>query len=274
VGPLVSGVRNFAWRLLGLEQSFAGIHVALRRLGLDQSWHEWHFREESPWDQSIFHGVVVANEYQLPDSFNPEDIIIDVGMHFGSFCYAALSRGSHHVYGYEADRENYDLAAANLRPYGDRVHLYHKAVWRSDRTGDLLYHPGSCSMGNSGGGNIFWPGEQKLDVIAFDDILEEVTHDGKTRVKFVKMDCEAAEFPILLTSRKLSLIDTIHGEFHEVNDGKYDSTPIPSVAQIAGVERFTLEELEKCLDRAGFSVTATRSGDCGLGKFFATRRAG
>jgi hypothetical protein len=87
------------------------------------------------------------------------------------------------------------------------------------------------------------------------------------------MDCEFAEFPILLTSQKLSLIDNIHGEFHEMNDGKYDSTPIPPVAQIAGVERFTFGVLKKCLERAGFSITAIRSTDPRLGKFFAIRRA-
>jgi FkbM family methyltransferase len=273
VGPFVSTVRNFAWRLLGLEQSFEGICAVLRQLRIDHSGHEWHFREESPWDKHIFQEVVVANEYRLPDSFLPEDIIIDIGMHVGSFCYAALSRGSHSVYGYEADEDNYNLAVANLKLFGERVRLHHKAVWRSDRTGDILYHPGSSSIGNSGGGTVYWPAEHKVQVVAFDDVLLEVTHGGKDRVKLVKMDCEWAEFPILLTSRYLSLIDSIHGEFHEMNDGKHDFTPIPAVAQIPGVERFTLDELTKCLKGAGFSVTAIRVAGSGLGKFFATRQA-
>jgi FkbM family methyltransferase len=275
VGHLVSAVRALAWRILGLRQSFQGIYTVLCQLAVD-SGQEWHFREGTVWDKAIFHEVVAANEYRLPDSFQPEDVIVDIGMHFGSFCYAALSRGSHNVYGYEADQENYDLAVANLRPFGERVHLYHKAVWRSDRRGDILYHPGSSSISNSGGGGVYWPGEHQMDVIAFDDILQEVTQDGKNRVKLVKMDCECAEFPILLTSQKLFLIDNIHGEFHEMNDGKYDSTPIPPVAQVAGVERFTLDELKKCLYRAGFSVTAIRYAEpqyAKFGKFFATREA-
>jgi len=273
VGPLVSAIRNFAWRMLGLRQSFEGIYTVLCKLPVDAFRYEWHFREWTPFDKDIFHEVVDANEYRLPYSFKSQDIIVDVGMHIGSFCYAALSRGSHNVHGYEADRENYDLAVANLKPFGQRVHLHHKAVWRSDRRGDPLYHPGSSSHSNTGGGNVYWPGQNKMDVIAFDDILHEVTGGEKKRVKLVKMDCEFAEFPILLTSRKLSLIDSIHGEFHEMNDGQHDSTPIPPVAQVAGVERFTLDELTKCLGRAGFSVTTTRSPHPRLGKFFATRRA-
>ncbi len=273
IGPLVSAVRDFAWRMLGLRQSFERIYAVLCQLPVDDSRHEWHFREGTPWDKHIFQEVVIANEYKLPDSFKPEDIVVDIGMHIGSFCYAALARGSHNVYGYEADRENYNLAVANLKPFGERVHLHQKAVWRSDRRGDILYHPGSSSIGNSGGGTVYWPGENKMDVIAFDDILQEVTHDGKSSVRMVKMDCEWAEFPILLTSRKLSLIDSIHGEFHEMNDGKYDATPIPPVAQIAGIDRFTLDELTRCLERAGFSVTASRSANSQMGKFFATRKA-
>ena len=281
VGPLISALRDVAWKMLGLRQSFEQIYAFLWQivlhhlwqLAVDHSGQEWHFRGGIPWDKHIFHEVVIANEYQLPDFFKPEDIIVDVGMHVGSFCYAALARGSHNVYGYEADRENYNLATANLKPFGEGVHLHQKAVWRSDRRGDILYHPGSSAIGNSGGGTVYWTGGNKMDVIAFDDILQEVTHDGKDRVRMVKMDCEWAEFPILLTSRKLALIDSIHGEFHEMNDGRYDSTPIPPVAQIAGVERFTLDELTKCLKQAGFLVTATRSGNSRFGKFFATRQA-
>lgn len=272
IGPLVSAVRIFAWRLLGLGQSFERIYTALGQLPVHDS-NDWHIRKGMPWDKHIFHEVIVANEYKLPDYFRPDDIIVDIGMHIGSFCYAALSRGSHCVFGYEADRENYNLAAANLKPFGERVHIQQKAVWRSDRKGDVLYHPGSSTIGNSGGGTVYWPEGNKMDVIAFDDILQEVTHNGKERVRLVKMDCEWAEFPILLTSRKLSLVDSIHGEFHEMNDGRYDSTPIPPVAQIPGVERFTLDELTKCLNQAGFSVTAVRSGDSRFGKFFANRQA-
>jgi FkbM family methyltransferase len=273
VGPLVSAIRNFAWKMLGLRQSIDGICNLLCQLPSYDSKYEWHFRDWTSFDKDIFHEVVDGNEYRLPNSFKPQDIIVDVGMHIGSFCYAALSRGSHNVHGYEADRENYDLAMANLKPFGQRVHLHHKAVWRSDRRGDTLYHPGSSSHSNTGGGNVYWPGQNKMAVIAFDDILEEVTDGGKKRVKLVKMDCEFAEFPILLTSRKLSLIDSIHGEFHEMNDGQHDSTPIPPVAQVAGVERFTLDELTKCLRQAGFSISTTRSPEPRLGKFFATRQA-
>src|SRR6476659_8442412 len=84
-------------------------------------------------DEAIFHHLVDDDEYRLPASFDPEDVIVDVGAHIGSFCYAALARGAGRVHGYEADPRNFACAAANLRPFGDRIRLAHRAVWRSDR---------------------------------------------------------------------------------------------------------------------------------------------
>src|ERR1051326_1052387 len=46
----------------------------------------WKFRHNTL-DRAIFNGVVLFNEYQLPARFAPEDIVIDVGAHIGSFAY-------------------------------------------------------------------------------------------------------------------------------------------------------------------------------------------
>src|SRR3979490_1223457 len=56
----------------------------------------WRFRNGTL-DQAIFNGVVLFNEYRLPDRFAPGDIVIDVGAHIGSFAEAVLSRGCEKV---------------------------------------------------------------------------------------------------------------------------------------------------------------------------------
>ena len=43
-------------------------------------------------DEAIFHNVYHQNEYGLPERLNPDAVIIDIGVHIGSFCYTALSR--------------------------------------------------------------------------------------------------------------------------------------------------------------------------------------
>src|SRR5437764_1613966 len=86
----------------------------------------------------IFDGVVALDEYRLPKRFEPDDVVVDVGAHIGSFAYAVVLRGGEHVWSIEPDRANFTFAAENLRPHIDKgfVQLMQRAVWRSDRNDD------------------------------------------------------------------------------------------------------------------------------------------
>ena len=232
--------------------------------------HSFHFREGTL-DERMFQAVSLYNEYRLPDSFEPDDIIVDVGTHIGSFCYAALERGSNCVHGFEADEANFVCATQNLQNFGGRVTLQQKALWRSDGPATTLrfFAPRDCA--NTGGGNVVWnEGEQEVQAIPFDDAIRAITRDGRYRVRLLKIDCEGSEFPILLTSRTLHLIDRIVGEYHEFH-GDRDDYPIPAIARVDGFDRFTIDELTTFLRRAGFEVESTRDGETNMGLFFATR---
>jgi FkbM family methyltransferase len=234
--------------------------------------HPLGFRSGT-YDERIFREAHDGNEYRLPERLEPDDIVVDIGMHIGGFCLAALERGSHRVYGFEAEAGNFACAARNLKPFGHRVQVYHKAVWRSDRSAGNLKFTGSFDLANTGGGGlIFWEGaggfEQEVETVAFDDVIRAITERGSRRVKLLKIDCEGSEFPILLTARTLPLIDTIAGEFHEVG-GDFDTHLIPNRARIRGVSRFTMAVLSRALERAGFRVTSVRHPHTHLGLFFA-----
>jgi len=234
--------------------------------------HTFQFRSGTL-DEDIFHCVCEANEYRLPEAFHPDDIIIDVGMHIGSFCYAALSRGSNHVHGFEAELSNYESAVRNLRPFANRVCLHHKAVWRSDSDVHSLRFFGSRDRSNTGGGNVvFAAGECEVEAIPFDEVILAVTDGGRKRVRLLKIDCEGSEFPILLTSLYINMIDHIIGEFHEFG-GDYDPYKVlPEGTRVPGFERFTIVELSGVLRRAGFDVTWERPPESNIGLFFASRR--
>src|SRR5437660_434898 len=155
------------------------------------------FREGTN-DRVIFSEVLDQNEYRLPGKLRPDDIVIDIGAHIGSFCLAAFLRGSRRIYGFEAEGGNYRCACRNLRRLGASVRLYQKAVWRSDRSGDALYHTGYSDAGrNTGGGNVFChaTAATRIDALPLDEVLRDVTRNGQDRVKLVKLDCEMAEFP-------------------------------------------------------------------------------
>ena len=253
----------------------------------------WSFRPGTL-DQMIFDGVVALDEYRLPERFEPDDVVVDVGAHIGSFAYAVVLRGGKHVWSIEPDRTNCAVAAEHLRPYVDRgyVRLMHAAVWRSDPNDDELrfdgYHafpqsyPGMDGILNTGNGSVVWGLGEPVAKIAFDDVVDLATNRGERRVRLLKLDCEGAEWPIVLTSRRLHLIDEIVGEFHELG-GPFpeigeDRPSNAHVFQSDRVAGFTIEELVRFLGDAGFSVTHSRHvrpGGAleGLGYFFATRES-
>lgn len=251
----------------------------------------WSFRPGTL-DQLIFGGVVAVDEYRLPERFEPDDVVVDVGAHIGAFAYAVVMRGGEHVWSIEPDGANCALAAENLRPYVDRgfVQLLQRAVWRSDRNDDELrfdgYHefPQSfldlAGVVDTGAGSVMWGVGKPVQKIAFDDVVDLATNRGDRRVRLLKLDCEGAEWPILLTSRRLHLIDEIVGEFHEIGgsfleigEERLSRAHVFHSDRVAG---FTVEELVRFLDDAGFCVSYRRhlrpNGALeGYGLFFATR---
>ncbi|MBA3766650.1 MAG: FkbM family methyltransferase [Acidobacteria bacterium] len=254
----------------------------------------WRFRDNTL-DKAIFNGVVLFNEYRLPEKFAPDEIVLDVGAHIGSFAWAVVSRGCENVYSIEPDLMNYEIAAENLRPFIEKgyVQLVSGAAWRSDPNTDELYfdgyHPfpesytGMEGIINTGNGSVIWGVGEPVLKVAFDAIIDEVTNYGEKRVRLLKLDCEGAEWPILLTSRRLYLIDEICGEFHEIG-GEFleisEDRPLKeSIFRNERLANFTIEGLVGYLSDAGFAVTYHRhrrpTGALeGLGLFFATREGG
>jgi FkbM family methyltransferase len=250
----------------------------------------WKFRDNTM-DRMIFNGVVLFDEYRLPPRFAPDDVVIDVGAHTGSFAHAAASRGCENVCSIEPDLENCEIAAANLHEYIEKgvVRLMRGAVWRSDANDDELrfdgYHPfpesyvGMEGIVNTGNGSVIWGEGEPVPKLAFDEIVDSVTNRGKQRVRLLKLDCEGAEWPILLTSRRLHLIDTICGEFHElgglfleISENRRSKEPI---FRTESRTKYTIDMLERFLNDAGFAATYHRhlrpTGALeGLGLFFAT----
>lgn len=217
----------------------------------------------------IYDQVVRQNEYLLPSRFAPGTRVVDIGTHVGSFSYLALIRGAAEVVGYEPEPSNHRCAEQNLASFGSRVAVHRTAVWRSDApTRHLPFLP-SSDAGNTGGGSVIWNTEGPVvDAVPFDTVIEAASEGGRRRVGLVKLDCEGAEFPILLTSTLLDRVDHIVGEYHELR-----AEPPPHAA-VPGYSEFALGDLEEALRASGFSVTSTSraSGVYGeMGLFFAHR---
>jgi FkbM family methyltransferase len=220
-------------------------------------------------DDVIYAGVVTRNEYRVPADLSGA-IVVDVGTHVGAFSYLALTRNAAEVHGFEPEPSNYACAVRNLAPFAQRVHLFNRAVWRSDVSAPGLHFFRSPDRANTGGGTLIWDTDGPLvDAVKFDDVVDEVTEGDRRRISLLKIDCEGAEFPILMTSKRLDAVDRIVGEYHELRAG------LPRHVQLPGCEEFAVEMLAAHLERAGFIVTLEPQavGTFGaLGLFFAERR--
>jgi FkbM family methyltransferase len=219
-------------------------------------------------DDVIYTNVVARNEYRVPEDMSGA-VVIDVGMHVGAFSHLALTRGAAELHGFEPEASNYLCAVQNLAPFGARVHLHHRAVWRSDIVAPALHFWRSTDDANAGGGTLIWDTDGPLvDVVSFDNVLDTISENGRRRISLLKIDCEGAEFPILLTSNRLGHIDRIVGEYHELR------AELPQHVRLPGCEQFTVEILAAHLETFGFAVTLEQQAMAtfgALGLFFAER---
>ena len=184
-------------------------------------------------DLSIWTSVLNDDEYRI-DPLLPEDIVLDIGMHTGSFCARAYMAGSRRIYGFEVNPDNFRLAQANV---GGIAQTYNVAVVRSDeRKTDPVYYAG-YGIDNTGAGTVFGGEGSVIQTVAFDDII------GDTNVRLVKMDCEGSEWPILMTSQRLAQVQEFVGEWHLNSNA--------AIEQIHGIKP-SLPLLAWQMNQAGF----------------------
>lgn len=223
----------------------------------------WRLRPRTL-DRRIAYHVLVENEYRLPGPIRSGDIVLDVGSHVGTFALAALRAGAGLVHCFEPDEDNYRLLAHNLAPF-PAARLHRAAVWRSDEPEALVHLHNPLTPRNTGACRIAPPGlGQPVAAVALDALIDEVTAGGK-RVRLLKLDCEGAEWPVLLTSRRLERVDALCGEYH--------LGTLPEAFGVAGCEVFGPGLLKQALVSQGYRVTVQplppRPQPCGL--FFAVR---
>jgi FkbM family methyltransferase len=242
------------------------------------------FLRPGTYDAAIWHSVL--RDYPtLPASFSADEIVLDIGSHTGAFCKLAADRGAR-VVGYEANRENHALARMNL--FGsESVSLFLTAVWRSDEVGSQLLYTPAAAPDNTGGGSVLFttaedhrkafPGQSMREI---SEELRQSSHAVPTKaldeilrtvgpVRFMKIDVEGAEFPILLTASELRWVSEISGEYHDFTDLQMEQLA-PSA--VVGQERYSANVLSRHLEAAGFRV-AFRPAVEGRGLFEAQRRS-
>ena len=239
------------------------------------------FKAQSAFEAALVRSIIRWDEYQvLGRHFRPEDVVIDIGAHIGSFSFACHYGGSREIHAFEADPTNFVRLRNHLSDLLG-MHLYNRAVFRSDAPAvDGLLHTGPALF-NTGGGNVIFGGQlfdsdtqeswisaetdrSRVLAVPLDEVLGRFE-----RVKLLKLDCEGSEYPILLTSTQLPKVERIVGEYHDIHESAMSL--LVAEARLDGFTSYGSDLLARKLAAAGFRVSIIPT-DAGRGRFEAVRK--
>ena len=165
-------------------QSMGGFQVAYRKGTADERVLRHSF------DHDIFFSGIP--EYKPAK----DHVIIDVGAHIGTFSLLASSRvplGK--VFAIEASEDSFNLLRINVAlNTATNVSVHHLAL--SDRRGQcMLYHDTS-----TWGHTIVKPLSPKGETVKCCTLPDFLESNDIDRCHFIRLNCEGAEFPILLST--------------------------------------------------------------------------
>ncbi len=167
---------------------------------------------------------VFYDKAYTPDFFTiwDHDVVVDIWGQMWSFSILAAGITDNNVYSFEPFDENFLLFQENLKLNNiNNVVLEPYGLWAKEKTVEFYIHPE-----NSGWHSIYnkYPKDvvteiRKIKVISFNSYFEKMNLD---EIHFMKIDCEGAEYEILLNMKDniLKKISKIVMELEEFDDKK------------------------------------------------------
>jgi FkbM family methyltransferase len=219
-------------------------------------------------DHCVWSSVNDYNEYRMPERMDGWTVV-DIGAHIGSFSWLAVNRGAAHVIAMEPHPYNYSALLKNIEGLQGRVQPMQMAAWRSDRDIEWLSminpweHDHAAGGGFNTGGVSVMCRDLGAGIIRVLGVPLNVILRDYESVDVLKIDCEASEFPILLTCTELHRCKRIVGEYHE-------NIPDYEYGRVNGIKHYNYGHIERRLTEVGFNVEIPNPGPMGL--FYATRQ--
>ena len=195
--------------------------------------------------------VMVDNVY---DAFaiKPEDTIVDIGGHIGSFTVKAASLASNgKVYTFEPFPSTYAVLAKNTENLKN-VEIQQTAVSGASGAQELFF-----SSSNPAENSLLRKTDNSIEVplVTLTDAFDK---NHIKNVDLLKVDCEGAEYDILFNAGdSLSIVQKMVMEIHEP---KYFGIP----------DKYTIDGLVQLLEEQGFTVSFVRENRF-QGYIFASR---
>ncbi|MCD4671213.1 MAG: FkbM family methyltransferase [Anaerolineaceae bacterium] len=161
--------------------------------------------------------IFLGEEY-CPSGFaiNSNDVIVDIGAHRGVFVAYAALRTKNSIVAFEPDSENYRILQAFVSANRwDNVQLYNAALGAKDGYIELFQSNTSTRHSVTGIDPVT---KRKLSKsIRVQAFSLEKALENLPKINFLKMDCEGAEYDIIMNSNPETLkkIEKLAMEYHE-----------------------------------------------------------
>ncbi len=188
---------------------------------------------------------------ELKDNFGfsiaPSDIIFDIGAHHGIVAVNCARLGAR-VVAYEPHPVNFAVLQKNIALSSHwNIEAINKAVFsRNDQVifnfGKTLTTGALVDVGRD------WKRTSVnycVDAVSFEEILRSY---GQSKIKFMKIDCEGAEYEFLMKTQKekIRLVEYYFIEAHPTKD--YAPSDLYNFLKISGFETIAREAVHGCFD--------------------------
>ena len=181
--------------------------------GLD---HEFSYNR---FGVSVLRDIFVEREYSDFFPFYEKSTIVDVGAHFGYFTLFAAKNSAEdsRIIAIEPATENYEVLCKNIAACRlTKVTTLNVAVSETQGPRELFRGKSpNHSLFSKDRNTLASHESEKVESITFSHLLQKF---GSHHIDFLKMDCEGAEYPIILNSDtdSLATVHTISMEFHDL----------------------------------------------------------
>ena len=196
-----------------------------------------------PHDVITLSVIFVREDY---GRFENAGTIVDIGANFGAFTLYATRNGARRVLAYEPNTAAFRCRQRNVQANHTEAMVSASRLAVAGRAGDQVRFPGAERLQSHRGR---WR-ERRLETVRTTNLAEILERAAPQGVDLLKLDCEGAEYDILLESRSaLSRVREIRMEYHL---GRSD-------------------ELIGFLQRCGFQIVLFRPESAANGNLWARR---
>lgn len=175
---------------------------------------------------SILEDIFLQREYADYFPFYESATIVDIGAHYGYFSIFAAhnTAASSRIYAFEPSEKNFEKLRHNVSTCQiSNVASFQMAISQHSGAGELFE---DTSVNNSLLDNYPLQGakaNKNTTTVRTLDLQSLISENQMEQIDFLKLDCEGAEYGILLnaTAEVLAKIKVLSMEFHDLKDSAF-----------------------------------------------------